>query len=155
MGSGHLTFSNLDKSGKQGNLSPFIKRSNLNKLKLYVNDEHPLIALFPISVTEEEIDFCFNKSKTLIALILLKIEGNCTPSSWWCFWGQRNAAKCPFKCRFGGVLKLATPVKLTLDRNADMMMQGQRNPLYSRYKVAFDNEGLIHAIQIEYFFDCG
>lgn len=52
-------------------------------------------------------------------------------------------------------LKLNVPIKLTLDRKTDMTMQGQRHPLYSKYKIAFDDEGIIHAMDIQFFFDCG
>lgn len=52
-------------------------------------------------------------------------------------------------------LKLGCPIKLTLTRSEDMTMQGQRHPLFAKYKAAFDNKGVIHGLNLEYFFDCG
>ncbi|CAM4961360.1 unnamed protein product [Rotaria socialis] len=45
-------------------------------------------------------------------------------------------------------LKLKRPVRLTLDRNVDMLISGQSHPFKSLYKVGFTSSGLLKALDI-------
>ncbi|CAF3998179.1 unnamed protein product, partial [Rotaria magnacalcarata] len=45
-------------------------------------------------------------------------------------------------------LKLKRPVRLTLDRNVDMLISGQNHPFKSLYKVGFTSSGLLKALDI-------
>jgi len=45
--------------------------------------------------------------------------------------------------------KLRRPVKLRLDRDDDMMITGKRHGFEFSYDVGFDDQGLIHAAQVE------
>ncbi|KAF9598089.1 hypothetical protein IFM89_024434 [Coptis chinensis] len=46
---------------------------------------------------------------------------------------------------------LNRPVKLTLDRDVDMMISGQRHSFLGKYKVGFTNEGKLLALDLEIY----
>lgn len=46
--------------------------------------------------------------------------------------------------------KLGRPVRVMLDRDEDMLMTGHRNPFYAKYKVGFNNDGLIKAVDVNF-----
>ncbi|KAH7315284.1 hypothetical protein KP509_21G042700 [Ceratopteris richardii] len=46
---------------------------------------------------------------------------------------------------------LKRPVKLTLDRDVDMLITGQRHPFLGKYKVGYTTEGTILALDIELY----
>ncbi|XP_031739338.1 xanthine dehydrogenase 1 isoform X2 [Cucumis sativus] len=46
---------------------------------------------------------------------------------------------------------LNQPVKLTLDRDTDMMITGQRHSFLGKYKVGFTNEGKVMALDLEIY----
>ncbi|CAF5049571.1 unnamed protein product, partial [Rotaria sp. Silwood1] len=45
-------------------------------------------------------------------------------------------------------MKLKRPVRLTLDRNSDMLISGQNHPFKSLYKVGFTSSGVLKALDI-------
>ena len=47
------------------------------------------------------------------------------------------------------------PVKVRLDRDEDFLITGKRHPFHYRYRVGFDNTGLIHGLEITMAVDCG
>ncbi|ELU10726.1 hypothetical protein CAPTEDRAFT_113030, partial [Capitella teleta] len=51
--------------------------------------------------------------------------------------------------------KLQKPVRCVLERHEDMVMSGSRHPFLGRYKVAFDNEGKVLAVDIQLYSNCG
>ncbi|MCL7031662.1 hypothetical protein MKW94_008043 [Papaver nudicaule] len=50
---------------------------------------------------------------------------------------------------------LNRPVKLILDRNADMMVTGQRHSFLGKYKVGFTNEGRLLGVDLELYNNAG
>ncbi|KAF3772001.1 Xanthine dehydrogenase 1 [Nymphaea thermarum] len=50
---------------------------------------------------------------------------------------------------------LRRPVKLTLDRDVDMMITGQRHSFLGKYKVGFTNEGKVLALDLEIYNNAG
>lgn len=50
---------------------------------------------------------------------------------------------------------LNRPVKLTLDRDIDMMISGQRHSFLGKYKVGFTNEGKVLALDLEIYNNAG
>lgn len=42
-----------------------------------------------------------------------------------------------------------------LDRDEDMMMTGTRHPFFYKYKVGFNNEGLLQAVEIHIYNNAG
>ncbi|RDY01496.1 Xanthine dehydrogenase 1 [Mucuna pruriens] len=50
---------------------------------------------------------------------------------------------------------LNRPVKLTLDRDVDMMITGQRHSFLGKYKVGFTNEGRVLALDLEIYNNAG
>ncbi len=46
-------------------------------------------------------------------------------------------------------------VRWQLDRDLDMMMTGKRHPFFGRYRVGFDADGLIEALEVDLFNDGG
>lgn len=51
--------------------------------------------------------------------------------------------------------KLRKPVRCMLDRDEDMMMSGTRHPFLNKYKVAFNKDGKIQALEIEIYANGG
>ncbi len=47
------------------------------------------------------------------------------------------------------------PTKMRLPRMEDMTMTGKRHPFYVEYDVGFDNDGLLHGIEIDLAGNCG
>ncbi len=54
-----------------------------------------------------------------------------------------------------GALKTGKPVKLRLDRDADMLITGKRHPFDLAYDVGFDDEGRIRGIRMTMSSNCG
>ncbi|XP_031281562.1 xanthine dehydrogenase 1-like isoform X2 [Pistacia vera] len=50
---------------------------------------------------------------------------------------------------------LNRPVKITLDRDIDMMISGQRHSFLGKYKVGFTNEGKVMALDLEIYNNAG
>ncbi|KAL3874743.1 hypothetical protein ACJMK2_037714, partial [Sinanodonta woodiana] len=51
--------------------------------------------------------------------------------------------------------KLQRPVRVSLDRDQDMLMTGTRHPFLGRYKVGFTSQGKILALQLELYSNAG
>lgn len=51
--------------------------------------------------------------------------------------------------------KLGRPVKLRLDRDDDFMVTGKRHPFHYRYRVGFDNSGLLSGLDLTMAVNCG
>ncbi len=45
--------------------------------------------------------------------------------------------------------KLGRPVRVMLDRDEDMLMTGHRNPFMAKYRVGFNNDGIIKAVDVD------
>ena len=54
-----------------------------------------------------------------------------------------------------GAMKTGRPVKLRLDRDADMLITGKRHPYDLSYEVGFDGEGEIRGIRMTMASNCG
>lgn len=50
---------------------------------------------------------------------------------------------------------LKRPVRMALDRDEDMILTGGRNPFLFKYKVAFNKNGEIKALDIKAFCNAG
>jgi len=50
---------------------------------------------------------------------------------------------------------LKRPVKITLDRDTDMMITGQRHSFLGKYKVGFTNSGMLMALDLQLFNNAG
>merc|ERR1712137_463210 len=51
--------------------------------------------------------------------------------------------------------KTRQPVRITLDRDVDMTITGMRHPFLGRYKVGFNNDGSIQALEIDLYSNAG
>ena len=47
------------------------------------------------------------------------------------------------------------PARIKLGRSVDMQMTGKRHPFLARYEVGYDGEGLLHALRVQLYADCG
>lgn len=54
-----------------------------------------------------------------------------------------------------GAHKTGRPVRVRLDRQRDMTLTGKRHPFLGRYDIAFDDEGKVHALDVQLFSDGG
>ncbi|MBU1331059.1 MAG: xanthine dehydrogenase molybdopterin binding subunit [Gammaproteobacteria bacterium] len=71
------------------------------------------------------------------------------------FGGKETQAAGP-ACLCAVIARLTgRPTKMRLPRNEDMQMTGKRHPFYVEYDVGFDDDGLLHGIQIELAGNCG
>ncbi len=57
------------------------------------------------------------------------------------------AAVAAWRCR--------QPVRIKLPRAIDMQLTGKRHPFHARYRVGFDDDGLLHALSVELYADGG
>lgn len=51
--------------------------------------------------------------------------------------------------------KLRRPVRISLDRDEDMMITGTRHPFMYNYKVGFNNDGKINALEVDLYCNAG
>lgn len=51
--------------------------------------------------------------------------------------------------------RLQRPVRIMLDRDEDIAMTGGRHPFYFKYKTAFDSNGKILALELNYYNNAG
>ncbi|HET9483532.1 MAG TPA: molybdopterin cofactor-binding domain-containing protein, partial [Xanthomonadales bacterium] len=47
------------------------------------------------------------------------------------------------------------PVRIKLARSLDMQLTGKRHPFLARYAVGFDEDGMLHALTVQLYADCG
>lgn len=71
------------------------------------------------------------------------------------FGGKETQAAMP-ACMCAVIAHLTgRPTKMRLPRMEDMTMTGKRHPFYVEYDVGFDDDGLLHGIQIDLAGNCG
>ncbi len=71
------------------------------------------------------------------------------------FGGKETQASMP-ACMCAVIAQLTgRPTKMRLPRMEDMTMTGKRHPFYVEYDVGFDDDGLLHGIQIDLAGNCG
>ncbi|HEY1120525.1 MAG TPA: molybdopterin cofactor-binding domain-containing protein, partial [Haloferula sp.] len=64
--------------------------------------------------------------------------------------GNAIAALCAL-----AAMKTGKPVRWQLDRDEDMSSTGKRHPFLARYRVGYDNQGMLHALDAKLFSDGG
>jgi len=70
--------------------------------------------------------------------------------------GGKESQAVPFAVMASLVAsKLNRPARLVLTKDEDMIITGKRHPYKDFYKVAFDSDGKITALKVEYFSDGG
>jgi len=71
------------------------------------------------------------------------------------FGGKETQAAGP-ACLCAAIAQLTgRPTKMRLPRVEDMQITGKRHPFYVEYDVGFDDDGLLHGIEIELAGNCG
>ena len=70
--------------------------------------------------------------------------------------GGKESQAAPFAAMAAlCAVKLKRPVRICLTKDDDMIMTGKRNPFENDYKVGFDNDGRILAMDVRLFSDAG
>ena len=70
--------------------------------------------------------------------------------------GGKETQAAPFACIAALLADVAKrPVKLTLDRDDDMVLTGKRHDFEIRYDVGFDDDGVIAGITFDFLARCG
>lgn len=70
--------------------------------------------------------------------------------------GGKESQSAPFAAMAAlCAMKLKRPVRICLTKDDDMIMTGKRNPFENEYKVGFDNDGRILAMDVRLFSDAG
>ena len=71
------------------------------------------------------------------------------------FGGKETQAGQPAVWAAIAAMLCGGPVKLRLDRDDDFMITGKRHPFQYRYRVGFDDSGLIQGLEVTMAVDCG
>jgi len=105
-----------------------------NEMKVYCSTQHP-------SETQELVAEAIGISKNEIEVEVRRMGG--------AFGGKETQAN--HVAIWAALLANAThkPVKLRLSRDEDQIMTGKRHPFLVNYKAAFNNHGLITAVDVE------
>lgn len=70
--------------------------------------------------------------------------------------GGKESQSAPFAAMAAlAAQKLKRPVRICLTKDDDMIMTGKRNPFENEYKVGFDDQGRILALDVNLFSDAG
>jgi len=70
--------------------------------------------------------------------------------------GGKESQAAPFAAMAAlAAMKLKRPVRICLTKDDDMIMTGKRNPFENEYKVGFDKDGRILAMDLKLFSDAG
>lgn len=70
--------------------------------------------------------------------------------------GGKETQAAPIACLAALMaVKTGRPVKLRLDRDADMAMTGKRHPVETEYTVGYDGDGRLMGIEMELHGNCG
>ena len=70
--------------------------------------------------------------------------------------GGKETRSCHVSCAAAlAAYKLRKPVKFILDRDVDMTTTGMRHPFLGKYKVGFNNDGKIQALEIDLYSNAG
>ena len=70
--------------------------------------------------------------------------------------GGKESQAAPFAAMAAlAASKLKRPVRITLTKDDDMIMTGKRNPFENEYKVGFDRNGQIKALEVLLYSDAG
>ncbi|WPU63676.1 xanthine dehydrogenase molybdopterin binding subunit [Peredibacter starrii] len=70
--------------------------------------------------------------------------------------GGKESQAAPFAAMAAlCAVKLKRPVRICLTKDDDMIMTGKRNPFENEYKVGFDDQGRILAMDVKLFSDAG
>jgi xanthine dehydrogenase large subunit len=70
--------------------------------------------------------------------------------------GGKESQAAPFAAMAALVAqKLNRPCRLALTKDDDMIMTGKRNPFQNDYKVGFDDDGVINALDVRLYSDSG
>lgn len=70
--------------------------------------------------------------------------------------GGKESQAAPFAAMAAlAAHRLKRPVRICLTKDDDMIMTGKRNPFENEYKVGFDKDGLIQAMDVKLFSDAG
>jgi xanthine dehydrogenase molybdopterin binding subunit len=64
--------------------------------------------------------------------------------------GNAIAALCAL-----AAIKTGKPVRWQLDRDEDMISTGKRHPFLARYRAGYDDDGMLHALDVKLFSDGG
>jgi xanthine dehydrogenase large subunit len=70
--------------------------------------------------------------------------------------GGKESQSAPFAAMAAlAAMKLKRPVRICLTKDDDMIMTGKRNPFENDYKVGFDDQGKILALEVNLYSDAG
>ncbi|WP_299372142.1 molybdopterin cofactor-binding domain-containing protein [uncultured Tateyamaria sp.] len=86
-------------------------------------------------------------SANKVAVKLLRVGGG--------FGGKQMRTAFTSSAAAVAAAALNRPVRLMLDRNTNMIMQGNRHPFEADYSVAFDAKGRIHGLKVDFASDGG
>ncbi|KAL5278948.1 XDH.2 family protein [Megaselia abdita] len=71
------------------------------------------------------------------------------------FGGKEARSTCVAIPASFAAYKLRRPVRISLDRDEDMMITGTRHPFYYTYKVGFNKDGKINALEVDLYCNAG
>ena len=70
--------------------------------------------------------------------------------------GGKETRSVPLSCALAvAARKLKRPVRCMLDRDEDIILSGQRHPFFGKYKVGFNKDGKIQAVDVKLYSNAG
>jgi xanthine dehydrogenase large subunit len=111
-----------------------------NQIEVHSSSQHP-------TETQHVTAHALGLKESDVVVIVKRMGGG--------FGGKESqAAPIAAMCALGAQ-KLNFPMRLVLTKDDDMIMTGKRNPFENIFKVAFDGEGKITALDVELYSDAG
>ena len=110
------------------------------ELNLYVSTQHP-------TEIQHKVAEALGRPFHQITVQVRRMGG--------AFGGKESQANLPAIIAALAAVKTGKPAKLVYDRDEDMRVTGKRHDFKISYDVGFDNEGVIHALDVHQALRCG
>ncbi|XP_076656021.1 xanthine dehydrogenase rosy [Halictus rubicundus] len=111
-----------------------------DELEIFCSTQHP-------SEIQTHVAHCLNVNANKIVVRVKRLGGG--------FGGKESRSSLVALPVAFAAHRLGKPVRCMLDRDEDMMISGARHPFYFKYKVGFDDNGLMEVLQVHIFNNAG
>ncbi len=109
-------------------------------LQVYSSTQHP-------TETQAVVARVLGVPRSRVVVTCLRMGGG--------FGGKESQANPYAAVAALAALKTGRPARVRLKRDQDMMLTGKRHPFLGRYRVSFDSEGVLKALDVQLFSDGG
>lgn len=99
------------------------------------------------TMTQNDISICTGLPNNNIDVRVTRIGGG--------FGGKETRSTVFSNYAAVAARKVNRPVRIMLDRNVDFELAGNRHPMQTHYRVGFDDDGMLIALDAKVYSDCG